>query len=147
MDIGDIDIAPGSLDALSKVLCDKSSISSVYASNHTLNIFKDTCNNDVDDDQCHSMLELNKNKDKAKVVREKILMSSVLKKDTIGIAFGPMPVTVFSSVIEWIGRDRLGFSAMYCLLQKVPSLLAHQSQPEVDYFALLDSPRKLRKVK
>ena len=148
LDIGDVEnVSLSSLDALVKVLCDKTNITSVYNSNHTLNVFEYTCSNGPDrPKELYSLLELNENKDKAEVVREKMLTSRVINEDTVGREFGSVPVSVFPSLIEWIGRDRLGFSAMHCLVQCFPSLLGHLTGPDVDDSVLLESPRKLRKV-
>ena len=140
-------VSQSSLDALVKVLCDKTSTASVCNSNHTLNIFHYTRINGRDRPvELDSLLELNKNKDKAEVVREKILRSSVINEDTVGHEFGHIPVTFFPSLIEWIGRDRLGYSAMNCLVRNFPSLRNHQTRSDADDSVLLESPRKLRKV-
>ncbi len=128
-DIGHVNIAsPLTLDdALIDMLCNKASITSVCNSNHTLNDFGFTCNGDAGrSNELVTLLELNERKeDKSEVVREKLLLSSVLES-TIGIAFGPMSAAVFPSVIECIGRDRLGYSAMYALIQNFPSLLEYR---------------------
>jgi len=42
-----------------------------------------------------------------------------------------MTITVLPTAIEWIGRDRLGFSAMYYLLQNIPSLLDYGTANDV----------------
>jgi hypothetical protein len=148
LDIGDVEnVSQNSLDALVKLLYDKTSIASVCNSNHTLSIFKYTSYGDTPRPSVlDSLLEFNKNKDKAKVVREKILTSSVINEDTVGYEFGHMPVKIFPSLIEWIGRDRLGYSAMNCLVRNFPSLLDHQTRSDADDSVTLESPRKLRKV-
>ncbi len=123
--IGHVNIAsPLTLNALTDMLCDKSSITSVCSSNHTLNHFGFTCEGNAwRSNELVSLLELNERKDKSEVIRKKLLFYLFFDKSTIGIAFGPMPAAVFPSVIECIGRDRLGFSAMYALFQTFPSLL------------------------
>jgi hypothetical protein len=142
--IGHVDISPSSLDALANVLCDKTSIASVCNSNHTLNIFEYTSSDYAKcPDELASLLIMNKLEDKSEVVRRKLLMSCLLNKDTVGHVFGPMPATTLPSVVEWIGRDQLGFSAMYCLVQNIPSLLEYQDAQNSE---TLESPRKLRKV-
>lgn len=150
LDISNVEaISQSSLGALVKLLCDKASIASVYNSNHTLSIFQYTCNNGPGPprpDELDSLLKMNENKDKAQVIRKKILMSSVINEDTVGHEFGLMPMTVFPSLIEWIGRDRLGYSAMNCLVRNFLSLLDHQTGPYADDSVTLESPRKLRKV-
>ena len=49
-----------------------------------------------------------------------------------------MTITVLPTAIEWIGRDRLGFSAMYYLLQNIPSLLDYGTANDVDVVALVE---------
>jgi Ran GTPase-activating protein (RanGAP) involved in mRNA processing and transport len=148
LNIGDVEnVSQSSLDALVDSLCDKTSIASVCNSNHTLSIFQYTCDDETDHpSELDSLLELNENKDKAEVVREKMLTSSVINEGTVGYEFGSTPVAVFPSLMEWIGRDRLGYSAMHCLVQSFPSLLGHLTGPDADDSVLLESPRKLRKV-
>ncbi|KAL3756918.1 hypothetical protein ACHAWU_005922 [Discostella pseudostelligera] len=143
--IGHVAISPSTLDALVTVLCNKTSIASVRNSNHTWNDFYYTSNDEAhcSDDELDSLLEMNKLEDKSEVVRRKLLMSCLLNEDTVGHVFGPMPATTLPSVVEWIGRDRLGFSAMYCLVQNIPSLLEYQDAQNSE---TLESPRKLRKV-
>ena len=142
-------VSQSSLDALVQVLCDESSIESVCNSNHTLSNFQyNTCNNNIPEHQRIELdlLKLNKCKDKAEVVRKKILTSSVINEDTVVHEFGLMPVTIFPSLMEWIGRDRLGYSAMHCLVQSFPSLFGQITGPDADESVTLESPRKLRKV-
>ena len=143
--IGHVAISPSTLDALVTVLCNKTSIASVRNSNHTWNDFYYTSNDEdhCSDDELDSLLIMNKLEDKSEVVRRKLLMSCLLNKDTVGHVFGPMPATTLPSVVEWIGRDQLGFSAMYCLVQNIPSLLEYQDAQNSE---TLESPRKLRKV-
>jgi hypothetical protein len=153
--IGHVNIAsPLTLDALTGMLCDKSNITSVCNSNHTLNYFGFTCNGDAQrSNELVAFLELNKGKNKTEVIRKKLLLSSVLDDNTIGIAFGPMPAAVFPSVIEFIGRDRLGYSAMYALIQSFPSLLEYliedasgDDSDDADDAVTAEPPTKLRKV-
>ena len=126
-------VSQSSLDPLVHVLCDKTSIASVCNSNHTLSLFRYTFGAETKHPrELASLLELNKNKDKAEVVREKILTSSVINEDNVVHEFGLMPVTVFPSLIEWIGRDRLGYSVMHSLVQGFPSLLSHLTGSDAD---------------
>ena len=148
LNIGDVEnVSRSSLFVLVDSLCDKTNITSVCNSNHTFSVFKYTCDDETEHlDELDSLLELNKDENKAAVVRKKILTSSVINEDTVGHEFGHMPVAVFPSLIEWIGRDRLGYSAMHCLVQSFPSLFGHLTGPDADDSVTLESPRKLRKV-
>ena len=127
--IGYADISPSSLDEVTNILFDKMSVGSVCNSNHTLHVFEFT---PIGDTECQnellaSLLELNKFKDKAAVVRNKLLLSGVLGEPFVGHVFGSMPAAVFPSLIEWIGRDCLGYSVMNGLIRNFfPSLLAYQ---------------------
>jgi len=53
---------------------------------------------------------------KAQEVRAKILAHYFTSVDTIGRVFADVDEKILPSAMEWIGRDRLGFSAMYNLL-------------------------------
>lgn len=127
--IGQADISPSSLGAVTNILFDKTSVGSVCNSNHMLNVFEFI---PIVDTECQnqlliSLLELNKLKDKAVVVRNKLLLSGVLGEPFVGHVFGSMPAAVFPSLIEWIGRDCLGYSVMNGLIRNFfPSLLAYQ---------------------
>ena len=56
---------------------------------------------------------MNENENKVEVAREKILNSHFTGEAVdIGV-FARMPEALLPHAIEWIGRDRLGFSLMY----------------------------------
>ncbi len=56
---------------------------------------------------------MNDNENKVEVAREKILNSHFTGEAVdIGV-FARMPEALLPHAIEWIGRDRLGFSLMY----------------------------------
>ena len=105
--------------ALASVLCNKSSIDSIYRSNHTL---QDVgwINNRPDD--LVSYLELNKNDNKFEVARQKIIQQHFLRGDNINIdEFLDMDVEVLPRAIAWIGRDATGQSLLFKLVQSMPT--------------------------
>ena len=105
------------LDKLVKLLCDVSNVDSLCRSNHSLyaiSSYRDT--------QLDSLLELNKDKDKAQVVRKKLLLYFFSNVDNIGCEFGCMATSVMPIAMEWIGRDRLGYPAMFEFCRRVPEL-------------------------
>ena len=94
------------------VLCDKSSINNTFYSNHTLQsiiyIWPERFWENLD-----YLLNMNENENKVEVAREKILNSHFTGEAVdIGV-FARMPEALLPHAIEWIGRDRLGFSLMY----------------------------------
>jgi hypothetical protein len=129
--IGHVDISPSSLGAATNILFDKTSVGSVCNSNHTLNVFEFI---PIGDTECQnqlliSLLELNKLNDKAVVVRNKLLLSGVLGEPFVGHVFGSMSAAAFPSLIEWIGRDRIGYSVMHCLIRNFfPSLFEDRAR-------------------
>lgn len=121
------------LDALANVLCDKTSIANVCNSNHSLKIFHPDCYlvGDVNFfgygiqahyDELDVLLAMNKNPDKAEVIRTKLLTFFFSDFDNNGRVFGSMDTSMMPNVVEWIGRDRLGRSMMFELCRKMPEL-------------------------
>ena len=144
LDIDQVTVSSRSLDALARVLCDKTTIANTWQSNHTLTEFK--CGYWVEfPTELATLLKLNMGKDKAEVARKKILMYSVLDEEAVCHVFAPMTTTVLPTAIEWIGRDRLGFSAMYYLVQNIPSLIEQKTIFVASDSAALESPHKRRK--
>ncbi len=144
LDIDQVTLSSSSLEALARVLCDKTTIANTWQSNHTLTKFN--CGWWVEfPTELDSLLEMNKGKDKAEVARKKILLYSGLDEETVCHVFAPMATTVLPTAIEWIGRDRLGFSAMYYLVQNVPSLIERKTISVASDSAALESPHKRRK--
>ena len=101
-----------------------------YNSNHTLQYLGE--GNLPDDLQ--SYLELNKNKHKVEVPRQKILQThfsgSVDDSSISGSVDGSsniqefldMDLNFMPAAVEWIGRDVCGLSAMYNLMRRLPDL-------------------------
>jgi len=122
-------------EAMSTLLCSKTSIMDTYNSNHTL---CSVTHYDVDDmnlpDDLLLYLELNKNKDKVEVARQKILQTHFLSEyDTASNIqeFLDMDLEMMPSAIAWIGRPNRadwsgthvsGLSLMYNLSRKLPDL-------------------------
>ena len=137
-------ISLNSLNVLINILCNKTSIANTWQSNHTLASFG-CSHDDRFPTELATLLELNKGKDKAEVARKKILLFSGLDEETVCNVFVPMSTTLVPTAIEWIGRDRLGFSAMYYLVQNVPTLLEYGTIAGSFDSAALESPSKRRK--
>ena len=101
---------------LPRALCDKSSINNTFYSNHTIQkigleeIWVD----------CENLLEMNENENKIEVAREKILKSHFIGEAVDISVFALMPEALLPHAIEWIGRDRLGFSLMYQFVAGYP---------------------------
>ena len=118
VDDDDVDSA---MEALLTVLCDATSVDSVCRSNHTL--YKFVCYRHTDyPSELVSLLELNEDTDKAQVVRTKLLTYFFSNVDNVGPEFGRMSTTILPNAMEWIGRDRLGYSAMFEFCRSVPAL-------------------------
>jgi Ran GTPase-activating protein (RanGAP) involved in mRNA processing and transport len=104
--------------SLLRVLCDKSSINDTFLSNHTLQsiILDGYSHYDWPErfwEDLDYLLNMNDNENKVEVAREKILNSHFTGEAVdIGV-FARMPEALLPHAIEWIGRDRLGFSLMY----------------------------------
>ena len=117
------DYVDSALERLIGVLCDTSSVDSICQSNHTLREF--VCNSSDDTvgpSELRSLLEMNEDEDKALVVRKKLLTYFFSDVDNIGPVFGRMATTILPNAMEWIGRDRLGYSAMFEFCRSVPAL-------------------------
>ena len=68
------------------------------------------------------LLEWNKDTDKTQVVRMKLLVYYFNYVDNIGREFGCMATSIMPNVVEWIGRDRLGYSVMFEFCRSLPAL-------------------------
>jgi hypothetical protein len=111
-----------SLEGIFSVLCDATSISSIYGSNHTLIDLQFDCPDWEADSNLDSLLDLNKDDDKNEVIRKKLLVRFFSDVDNIGRTFGPMVTAIIPNAIEWIGRDALGYSAMFDICRGMPEL-------------------------
>ena len=130
-------------EAVSHLLCNKTSIMSTYSSNHTLNKLGD--DDDYNEMRMNlpgnllSYLEMNENKDKVEVARQKILQTHFSNEDndTSNIQeFLDMDLEVMPAVIAWIGRSKIGWvgrdmsglSLMFHLLRRLPDLFDSSAQ-------------------
>jgi len=127
----------------SRLLCDKSSITSIYESNHTVNYFgPERLPLDLDD-----LVKLNEHENKKEVAREKILRHYF--QDGANIQeFLDMKLKVLPHAMAWLGGEsswtggkNTGRTPLYQLLRSLPSLFESQSS------RLTGRKRKLRSLK
>ena len=111
---------------LSCALCDKATIGKTYTSNHTFH----TCSLSEEMETCCDcslqelsiLLDLNRNPNKAEVARWKI-MKSHFSCGNLGIhAIACMHESVLPHAIEWMGRDKHGYWAMFSFVKSFPTL-------------------------
>ena len=115
--------------ALSRTLCDGSSIDATFRSNHTLG----TIWIDTDDlkrvtlpTSLADLLQLNTNGNKLEVARQKILQ---YHDNEDGIQeFVDMEWQVLPHAMAWIGRDDVGLSLLYRFVQGMPDLFDRGSK-------------------
>jgi hypothetical protein len=109
-------------EALSVVLCDKSSINNTFFSSHALHTIDNHSRLD-----CEQYLQMNRNKNKGEVARQKIIRNhfSGANMDINVKMFAHLPIAVLPNVVEWIGRDNLGYSLMFRFVQSFPRLVVH----------------------
>jgi hypothetical protein len=134
---------------LLKALCDNSSITNIYSSNHTLWTMEDDyCRQFVEEDEsllpCNvrSLLRLNSNKNKYDVIRAKIMKYYFLDRTNVGLGFSDIESTIMPYAIEWIGRDCLGYSTMFDLLRSMPWLV----ETKANRVLVMDPPSKHRRL-
>jgi len=126
--------------AVSTLIYNKTSILETYNSNHTI------CKLGFDHDEMNlpdnltSLLELNKNKDKAEVARQKILQTQFSTEDGDTSKMQvllDMELKMLPSAIAWIGRPLpigwegaqvSGLSTMYNLTRRLPDLFDSSPQ-------------------
>ena len=129
-------------EAMSTLLCNKSSILDTLNSNHTLCSVSNEY--DVDDmnlpDDLISYLELNSNKDKAEVARQKILQTHFSTEYDTASSIQElldMDLEMIPTAIAWIGRPNRadwkgtnvsGLSLLYNLDRKLPDLFDSNAQ-------------------
>jgi len=120
-------------DAISTLVCNKTSIMDTYFSNHT---FQSVCFDRYYEPNLpfglKSYLDLNGNTDKSEVARQKILQTHFSNEgDTSKILeLLNMELEMMPTVIEWIGRPAAswsdanvsGLSAMFNLMRRVPDI-------------------------
>ena len=113
--------------AFSNIICNKTSLSSIYTSNHKLQQFYAGMfsENERPKDHLVSLLELNQNDNKQEVARQK-LIRYYFSNDDGGIIkveeFVDIELEVLPHAIAWAGRDDTGHSLLYKLFQTMPTL-------------------------
>jgi len=118
-------------EAVSTLLCNKTSIMDTYSSNHILQALGWDHDQINMPDDLLPYLELNENKDKAEVARQKILQTHFSDNDTSKLqVLLDMEVEMMPTVIAWIGRPThanwrgtkmSGLSLMYNLMHRSPN--------------------------
>ena len=115
--------------ALTKALCDMSSIEATYTSNHTLHCVSGEDDDDDDDDDIPFALEgllyINKYNTESEAARQKIIKYHMLKDDGIDVGvFIGMELNKLPSAVSWMGRERddIGLSVLYQLCKSLPCL-------------------------
>jgi len=111
--------------ALSNVLCNKTDIESICASNHTLQIGPNI------PDDIKEYYELNKSEDKIEVARQKIIKYHFLNGESNIDKFVNMELTELPQAISWVGRNDAGFSLLYTLCKSVPTLFDSENKAKV----------------
>ena len=137
---GDDMITERGWEAMSTLLCNKSTIMNIYNSNHTL-LDLSGGRHDMDlPDELSSYLELNRNKDKAEVTRQKILQTLFSTDDDDASKIQElldMELELMPTAIEWIGRPLpigwegvqiSGLSTLYNLMRRLPDLFDSSPQ-------------------
>ncbi|KAL9185703.1 hypothetical protein ACHAXT_003480 [Thalassiosira profunda] len=117
---------------LSSSLCDRTSIETIYSSNHTLEHLLDPDDRDDDDEMVYEsdlpydllvLLQLNRDHTKAEAARQKILRYHMQSDDGVNVdAFVRMELGTLPHAIAWAGRDSAGFPVLFGLVQSLPSL-------------------------
>lgn len=122
---GDGTITSRGWDALSCLLCDTTSITSTFDSNHSLReICLSTSFAGIPvGGGVLPLLRMNESDEKwLAVARQKILVHHFPEGSGNICHFADMEMNCMPHAIEWIGRDALGFTLMYHLMHAMPSL-------------------------
>ena len=136
---GNASITKRGWEAVSTLICNKTSIMDTYNSNHTLQYVSfDQFDETKFPVHLGVSLMLNGNKDKVEVARQKILKIHFSGKDTSKLQeLLDMELEVVPAAISWIGRpvafqwkgkNISGFSTMYNLVRKMPDLFDISAQ-------------------
>ena len=120
-------------EAISRLLCNKTSIMDTYNSNHILQDIGCTPTIDL-----LKSLALNMNKDKSEVARQKILQTHFSNGDTPKMQeFLDMELQMMPAAIAWMGRPLpigwegkqvSGLSLLYNLTRRIPDLFDSTAQ-------------------
>ena len=115
-------INPSVWNALSTILCDTSTIESIYFSNHTLRGGLYEANGDI-----ASYLQLNENANKVEVARQKILRYHFKNGEDNIDELVDMELNVLPQVMSWMGRDYTGQSLLYSFIRSMPTIFDSES--------------------
>jgi len=138
-DVGELNhlISERSWEAVSTLLCNKTSIMNTYSSNHTLQHLGYYIPDELADCLV-PYLKLNKNKDKVEVARQKILHTHFSDDDSSNMQeFLDMELEVIPTAISWMGKPTnvdwrgenvSGLSLMFNLMRRVPDLFDSSTQ-------------------
>mmetsp|Transcript_4579 Transcript_4579/g.10343 ORF Transcript_4579/g.10343 Transcript_4579/m.10343 type:complete len:616 (-) Transcript_4579:81-1928(-) len=118
------------LAALANVLCNKSSIDSIYSSNHTLQTICDSESSLPAN--LVSSLQLNRNNNKFESARWKILEHYFSDGVKNLQELLEMKLKVMPHAIAWIGRDGTGFPLLYNLVRSMPVLFDSNSEAKAN---------------
>ena len=117
------------LRALANSLCDKSSPTKTFCSNHTLRYFRYLRGLGINyQKDLRSLINMNQSENKAdEVARKKILANHFGDGDACVRVFAPMTTPTLPTALSWIGKDRREYSMMYYLLHSMPWPLESRS--------------------
>ena len=130
--------------ALANVLCNKSSIDTIYNSNHTLKRVNENGGSvdhmktlgDITGDEGHDevdkrriegrellhFLKLNENENKSEVARQKIIRYHFVNGEKNMQTFQGIDLALLPHATAWVGRNVSGLSLLHQLTQSLPSL-------------------------
>ena len=125
------------LAAFNRMLCDNTSITNTYYSNHTLeSIFGDIRELTFDIEDLYSLLRMNNESNKLEVARLKIIMEHFSDSEINMQIFADMELNVRPHAIAWMARDNhllfgmledfIEDNHLYTFLRTLPSLLERQ---------------------
>ena len=148
--LGGYSVSKG-LGVLENVLCNKTSIDSLYTSNHTLQEVLEKSRYAASGTKkikglpgdINELMEMNKNANKADVARQKILRYHFFNggDDINAQVLFDMDMDVMPQVVAWIGKDAVGFPLLHRLIRGMPSLCDYRGNA-----ALVEAERKKRKL-
>lgn len=110
-------------DGVRQVLCDRSSINSTFDSNHNIRYLSWGGTGRVWN-AMYVFMRMNEKDDKSEVARQKILACHFDGGNNENLhVFSDLPETTLPHAIEWIGRNKDGFTLMNNLVRGYPTLL------------------------
>jgi len=123
LDLGDISsVTNAGWAHFSRVLCDKSSVTTIFSSNHTLRSLGDQ---DIIPADLNALLQLNQNGKQNNVSRDKILWYYFQNGKANIQKLAGMKSNILHHAIAWICRNGTGHTLLYQFFRNTPSLVAH----------------------